>query len=218
VQNDGASSELPRRNAVNTVADGIYHLGFEIRHNCLLNEDGNKNASLEDVAYWIGDLLQEDLAAGTLANHNLVPDFETIGRAEVFFFASVGEAGDPTPPIPGEPDDPPPPILGDFNADGLVDAQDIDLLFANFSENGDAYDLTGDGVVDKNDADLLVMDVLGTVYGDTDLDGDVDFDDVRAMLSGYGETGGWANGDYNGDGQVNLGDLSILASNYGFRR
>ncbi len=63
VQNDGATTRLfGSYNAVNTVADGIYHLGFAIMDDRLLNEDGNRNASLESVAHWLEVLLQDDLA------------------------------------------------------------------------------------------------------------------------------------------------------------
>ena len=50
VQNDGATTRLFDENAVDTVADGIYHLGFEIQWGQLLNEDGNANACVEMVA------------------------------------------------------------------------------------------------------------------------------------------------------------------------
>ena len=63
VQNDGATTQLfGDENAVNTVADGIYHLGFAIEDGSLLNEDGNANASLKDVAFWLNELLASDLA------------------------------------------------------------------------------------------------------------------------------------------------------------
>ncbi len=63
VQNDGATTRLfGSYNAVNTVADGIYHLGFPVDGNRLLNEDGNRNASLESVAHWLEELLADDLA------------------------------------------------------------------------------------------------------------------------------------------------------------
>lgn len=57
VQNDGATSRLYGENAVDTVADGIYHLGFGIENNRLLNEDGDQNVSLETVADWLDNLL-----------------------------------------------------------------------------------------------------------------------------------------------------------------
>ena len=66
VQNDGAQTQLYGRNAVNTVSDGIYHLGFVIEGNRLVNEDGDKNASLNSVSEWLNDLLATDLANGSL--------------------------------------------------------------------------------------------------------------------------------------------------------
>ncbi len=64
VQNDGATTRMfGGRNAVNSVADGIYHLGFEICGSQLQNEDGNNNVSLERVAYWLDELL-DDIAGG----------------------------------------------------------------------------------------------------------------------------------------------------------
>ena len=53
VQNDGASTRMFGKNFVNTVADGIYHLGFDIEGDYILNEDGKRNASLEDLAGWV---------------------------------------------------------------------------------------------------------------------------------------------------------------------
>ena len=59
VQNDGATTRLFGDNALDTVADGIYHIGFEINNGRLTNEDGNANARVETVAYWINELLKE---------------------------------------------------------------------------------------------------------------------------------------------------------------
>ena len=68
VQNDGAKTRLfGDDNAIDTVADGIYHLGFKISGTQLLNEDGNANAQLEDVAFWLNELLDADLQVGKLA-------------------------------------------------------------------------------------------------------------------------------------------------------
>ena len=73
VQNDGAKSRLYANNAVDTVADGIYHLGFEIDGYRFLNEDGNGNVSVETLTYWLNDLLADDLANGSLANEAVNP-------------------------------------------------------------------------------------------------------------------------------------------------
>lgn len=53
VQNDGGNTKFFGQNLVNTVADGVYHLGFEIQNGRFLNEDGDANASLKDVADWL---------------------------------------------------------------------------------------------------------------------------------------------------------------------
>ncbi|MEB3260327.1 MAG: bluetail domain-containing putative surface protein [Cyanobacteriota bacterium] len=57
IQNDGASTNFFGRNLVDTVADGIYHYGFEIRGENFLNEDGNNNQSLSDVSGWLNYFL-----------------------------------------------------------------------------------------------------------------------------------------------------------------
>jgi Ca2+-binding RTX toxin-like protein len=53
VQNDDATTRMFGKNFVNTVLDGINHLGFEIQGNTLLNEDGDPNAKISDVADWL---------------------------------------------------------------------------------------------------------------------------------------------------------------------
>ncbi|CAA6813852.1 MAG: Spherulin-4 [uncultured Sulfurovum sp.] len=75
VQGNGARTKLFGKNAINKVADSIYHLGFEThRKNRLLNEDGNNNASFAKIATWLDALLREDLVAGRLVN----PDVEEV--------------------------------------------------------------------------------------------------------------------------------------------
>jgi hypothetical protein len=53
VQNDGGTTQYFGKNLINTVADGIYHIGFSIVGSNFLNEDGDTNASLSDVASWL---------------------------------------------------------------------------------------------------------------------------------------------------------------------
>ena len=50
VQGDGASGILFGSNAVNQVADALYHLVFGYDGNNIINEDGNRNASLAKLA------------------------------------------------------------------------------------------------------------------------------------------------------------------------
>ena len=78
VVNDGARTKLFGRNAINKVADSIYHLGFETHlKNRLINEDGNRNRPFRRVAQWLNALLKEDLEAGRLANPNVI---EVVGE------------------------------------------------------------------------------------------------------------------------------------------
>ncbi len=57
IQGDGGASYLLGEEAVNTVMDGIYHIGFDTRWDRFLNEDGNANARVETVTYWLNELL-----------------------------------------------------------------------------------------------------------------------------------------------------------------
>jgi hypothetical protein len=128
--------------------------------------------------------------------------------------------------------------LGDFattdgsatSQDGKVDAADIDALYARIADptaggrfsasvgqemfdldgddvltGGDPY--TGSGVTD--DTDYLVRRILGTEYGDADLNGLIDVDDFAAFDFGFEASQfGWANGDFDGNGIVDIDDLA----------
>jgi hypothetical protein len=73
VQNDGAYRRIFADNVINTIADGIYHLGFPTdNRNRLLNEDGNRNQRFEKVAWWLDTLMREDLENGSLQNSAVV--------------------------------------------------------------------------------------------------------------------------------------------------
>lgn len=37
--------------------DGIYHIGFDTKWDRFVNEDGNANARVETVTYWLNELL-----------------------------------------------------------------------------------------------------------------------------------------------------------------
>lgn len=53
VQGDGGTLKFQGRNFVNTVADAIYHVGFAINKGRFVNEDGNQNEEVADVAGWL---------------------------------------------------------------------------------------------------------------------------------------------------------------------
>jgi len=60
------------------------------------------------------------------------------------------------------------------------------------------------GVVNHADADTLVKDILGTFYGDANLDGVVDFADLTALAANYGKAGDWSKGDFDGSHTVDF--------------
>ena len=76
VQNDGASTNYFGKNLVNTVADGIYHLGFEIQGDRFLNEDGNANATLADVASWLNVFYNQAVLVNGDGNANTIAGSE----------------------------------------------------------------------------------------------------------------------------------------------
>jgi hypothetical protein len=51
--------------------------------------------------------------------------------------------------------------------------------------------------------------------GDTNGDNTINFADLNAVLSTFGQTGDGAAGDVNGDGVVNFSDLNLVLSNFG---
>jgi len=108
------------------------------------------------------------------------------------------------------------PSTGDLDGNRDVDAGDIDLLAAAIrgGETDPDCDLNGDGLVDIADMDKLVRDIIGTEYGDTDLDHSVDLADFSALKMNFSKGTTWEAGDFNGDGIVGLTDFTILKRYY----
>lgn len=105
----------------------------------------------------------------------------------------------------------------DVNGDGLISAQDVDRLYEAIRSNdtNELLDLNGDQLTNELDVSFLVEDILGTQFGDANLDGHVNFDDFASLSSHFGEAGSWDSGDFNGDGEVNFIDFVHLSINFG---
>lgn len=69
---------------------------------------------------------------------------------------------------------------------------------------------TGSQVLDFADVDELVLNILGTSYGDLDLNGSKNASDRATLVANLNTAGGWAKGDLNGDGMVDSADLAIF--------
>lgn len=50
VQGDGGAYQFQGRTFINTIADAIYHIGFEYRDGRFVNEDGDQNERVDDVS------------------------------------------------------------------------------------------------------------------------------------------------------------------------
>ena len=103
-------------------------------------------------------------------------------------------------------------VDADFNADGLYDVADIDLLVAAIASASHPvdFDLTGDGLVDLSDRDAWLAAAgrrlsSGNPYllGDANLDGSVDGSDFGVWKSHkFNSPAAWSHGDFNADGIV----------------
>ncbi|MEM0913386.1 MAG: hypothetical protein AAGK09_02135, partial [Planctomycetota bacterium] len=76
-------------------------------------------------------------------------------------------------------------------------------------------DMNGDLTIDQSDVDVLVTDILGTDFGDADLDGDIDTADITTTIgnftgAGVGVGEGWADGNFDGDGDVDTADITTV--------
>ncbi len=117
-----------------------------------------------------------------------------------------------------------PGVLGDFDNDGQLTANDIDLLSeqVRLGQNPAAYDLTNDSLVNQEDRERWVTgkDVKNTWFGDSNLDGEFSSTDlVQVFAGGKYETeqaAGWADGDWDGDALFNSSDLVAAFADGGY--
>ncbi len=180
--------------------------------------DGDGNFNEEDVRYW-GDGLH--IVAGKLdrkAGFTAIDDEyganffgTTLATGKAYAHGdSRGDIAGAALSIGGKP----------TGHDGNVDALDIDYVYANFGDFsilGQAVfmdltaDMTGDLIVNQLDIDEMVLNILGTSYGDVNLNGIIDATDEGIVNSNLGQLGlGWAGGDLNGDGITDTLDLAFF--------
>ena len=139
VQNDGANTNYFGRNLVNTVADGIYHMGFAIQNGRFLNEDGNENQTVADVATWLNYFYKgTPLLDGTDGSETI----DGSNSAEEI----VGRGGNDTINAGGGDDL----VEGGYGDDVINGGSGNDILIGglgndslNGGENADTYQVTG---------------------------------------------------------------------------
>ncbi|WP_428387343.1 hypothetical protein [Mucisphaera sp.] len=110
-------------------------------------------------------------------------------------------------------------LPGDLDRDADIDIDDTNSLLTGIASGStdNSLDLDGSGSVGLTDFDFMLTSIIGTAYGDANLDLEVDLIDLSILAANFGEfPRTWEHGDFNGSGEVNLTDLSILASNFGY--
>ena len=117
-------------------------------------------------------------------------------------------------------------IRGDFNENGMFDAEDITLLTRELFEGGKdlKYDANGDGVLDFEDRLNWVENTANTYFGDSNLDGVFNTTDfVVVFQKGQFEdetplNSGWGEGDWNGDLEFTTSDFVFVFQQGGYER
>ncbi len=102
-------------------------------------------------------------------------------------------------------------LPGDLNSDTVVDEADADLMCNLMGTGPGVGDVNGDGVTDKRDLDQYIHNIVGTHYGDANLDGIFNSADLikvfTANLYETGQRATWGQGDWNCDGKFDSSDL-----------
>ena len=117
---------------------------------------------------------------------------------------------------------------GDFDANDVLDAADIDLLARRIRDENVLFwqlimfDLDMSSAIDAEDHRIWIHEVKKTRFGDTNLDGlfnNVDL--VTILQAGEYEDGlyrnsSWATGDWNGDGEFDRADVVLALQDGGY--
>ncbi|MCA9215515.1 MAG: alkaline phosphatase family protein [Planctomycetales bacterium] len=112
-------------------------------------------------------------------------------------------------------------VEGDFDRDGLLDIDDINLLVAASATgaNDSSFDLNRDSTIDVSDV-MRWTDLKNIWPGDANLDGEFNSRDFVAVFiageyeDGIAQNSVWSEGDWNGDGEFSTSDL-VTAFNIG---
>lgn len=211
VQNDGASGRMFGENFVNTVADGIYHIGFEIQGDNIVNEDGNANASLDDLANWLNYFYMDQGSTGTGLDELVQVIKSDKGLARRTDAGDINEGAAAADGINH--------LIVDaiesqgLANDGLIDIDDVRAINSHIRENNlDAFvELHGDDENGEETGFHLVQNDGGRVKyrGDKFID---------TVIDGLFHLGFEIEGDNvlneDGDANANLGDLATWLNNF----
>jgi len=140
VQGDGGTVNYFGQKLINTVADGIYHFGFNMRMGRFENEDHNLNAQLSDVSAWLNTLYK---GTELIQGDNNADAIQGTGAAEVL----SGRGGDDALNGGGGDDL----LMGGDGNDSLSGGAGNDQLYGGFGrdtldggDGSDTYVVMGD--------------------------------------------------------------------------
>lgn len=103
----------------------------------------------------------------------------------------------------------------DLNGDFLCSELDVQFITDAVRDQSSEYDLNNDGSMNELDRQYWVERLMGTRFGDANLDGSVDFADFLALSDNFGQLGTWSTGDFDGSGDVGFSDFLTLSDNFG---
>lgn len=105
---------------------------------------------------------------------------------------------------------------GDFDANGALDCADANALTQAIAAgaNDPLYDVTGDTLVNSADLNEWVLNLKGTLFGDANLDFNVDGSDFNIWNANkFLSNTGWCTGDFNADAATDGSDFNVWNSN-----
>jgi hypothetical protein len=103
-------------------------------------------------------------------------------------------------------------LWGDFDGNSIVDEVDVDALAREIGtlRYDTLYDLDHSGTLTIDDLALLLDAGLDTTFGDINLDGLVDFNDLEILEQNLFQSDtSWARGDLNGDRVTDVRDFHV---------
>ena len=105
---------------------------------------------------------------------------------------------------------------GDFNGSGGLDVEDVNILCYRQGETHERFELSGDTTITLDDVSTLVERINNTRPGDTNFDGNVDFQDFLTLSANFGGNGEWDSGDFDCNFRVGFADFLLLSEHFGF--
>lgn len=117
-------------------------------------------------------------------------------------------------------------LVGDFDANGVVDVIDIDLLSRAIRENSEdtQFDLDESGDTNFEDLRFMIDQVIRSYFGDANLDGEFNTSDFILVFQeneyedGIPGNSTWSTGDWNGNGDFETGDFILAFQSDGYEK